>query len=346
MSGAIVVAVDGGNSKTDLALVREDGTLLAHARGPLSSPHHLGLDEAVSLLQRLLDEALTAAGLEPDTQIAIAEVFLAGIDFPAEEDALRLALEKRPWAAEIFVGNDTLALLRAGTERGWGVAVVCGAGINCVGVAPDGRVLRFPALGAITGDWGGGYDVGLTALSAAARSEDGRGPKTSLEQSVPAFFGLDSPLRLGEEIHAGRIASRRLIELAPLVFAEAAGDEVAAEIVTRLADEVVALARVALTQLGLERQPVEILLGGGLLRGGDERLHSAIVTGLEKVGNGMVVRTTDTPPVVGAALLGLDRLGVDSEAKERAKHELAAAADGDDEDIETDRSLGVEAQRG
>jgi N-acetylglucosamine kinase-like BadF-type ATPase len=343
MSGAIVVAVDGGNSKTDLALVREDGTLLAHARGPLSSPHHLGLAEAVSLLQSLLDEALAAAGLEPDTPIAVAEVFLAGIDFPSEEDALRLALEERPWAAEIFVGNDTHALLRAGTERGWGVAVVCGAGINCVGVAPDGRELRFPALGAITGDWGGGYDVGLTALSAAARSEDGRGPKTSLEQSVPAFFGLDSPLRLGEEIHAGRIAVRRLIELAPLVFAEAATDEVAADIVTRLADEVVALARVALTRLGLERQPVEILLGGGLLRGGDERLHSAIVAGLEKVGNGMVVRTTDTPPVVGAALLGLDRLGVDSAAKERAKRELAAAADRDDEDLETDRSIGVEA---
>ena len=162
---------------------------------------------------------------------------------------------------------------------------------------------------------------------------------------MPRFFGLDSPRRLGEEIHAGRIASRRLIELAPVVFAEAAHDEVAAEIVARLADEVVALARVALTRLGLERQPVEVLLGGGLLRGGDERLHSAIVAGLAEVGPAIAVRTTDTPPVVGAALLGLDRLGADAEAKERAKRELAAAADGDD-DLEPDRSLGVEAQRG
>ena len=89
------------------------------------------------------------------------------------------------WAARTIVGNDTFAVLRAGTERGWGVAVVCGAGINCVGVAPDGRQARFPALGSITGDWGGGYDVGLAAVSAAARSEDGRGPRTSLEQAVP-----------------------------------------------------------------------------------------------------------------------------------------------------------------
>ena len=95
------------------------------------------------------------------------------MDFPAEEDALHAALEARGWADHLEVGNDTLAVLRAGTERGWGVAVVCGAGINCVGVAPDGRSVRFPALGRITGDWGGGYDVGLEALYVAAR-ERGR----------------------------------------------------------------------------------------------------------------------------------------------------------------------------
>ena len=69
-------------------------------------------------------------------------------------------------------------------------------------------------------------------------------------------------------MHAGRISHRRLIELAPVVFAEAASDSEAAAIVERLAAEVVALARVALTRLGLERQPVEVVLGGGLLRAG------------------------------------------------------------------------------
>ena len=193
MSGAIVLAVDGGNSKTDLALVRDDGAAARpRARAALlaAPPRARRGGRAAAAAAR---RGARDRRARPDTPIAIAEVFLAGVDFPAEEDELRRALEERSWADEIVVGNDTLALLRAGTERGWGVAVVCGAGINCVGVAPDGRELRFPALGAITGDWGGGYDVGLAALSAAARSEDGRGPKTSLERSVPAFFELDSP---------------------------------------------------------------------------------------------------------------------------------------------------------
>src|SRR5207237_3281450 len=121
--------------------------------------------------------------------------------------------------------NDTHAALRSGTDAGWGVAVVCGAGINCTGVAPDGREARFPSLGEVSGDWGGGFDVGKAAVWAAARSEDGRGPKTSLERSVPAYFGLETPYQLAQEIHAGRVPQRRATELAPLVLQSAEEDE-------------------------------------------------------------------------------------------------------------------------
>jgi N-acetylglucosamine kinase-like BadF-type ATPase len=345
MSDRVVLAVDGGNSKTDLALVREDGALLAHARGPLSSPHHLGLDRSVELLQGLFDEARGLAGPNGSGSVAVAEVFLAGVDFPAEEDALHAALAARGWAEHLEVGNDTHAVLRAGTERGWGVAVVCGAGINCVGVAPDGRRVRFPALGRITGDWGGGYDVGLEALFAAARSEDGRGPRTSLERAVPGHFGLDLPSTLAEEIHAGRLAQRRMIELAPVVFAEADTDETAAAIVTRLADEIVALARATLVRLGLERNAVEVVLGGGLLRSGDERLHDAIAGGLARVGPAIGIRTTSAPPVVGAALHGLDRLGAGEAAKDRIRAELTAAVDAEPE-TEPAATAAMETSRG
>ena len=333
MTAPIILAVDGGNSKTDLALVRGDGALLAHVRGPLSSPHHLGLDACVDLLQQLLDDAVSTAGLNGNgSRVAeIAEIFLAGVDFPAEEHELQAAVEARDWAVRTVVGNDTFAVLRAGTARGWGVAVVCGAGINCVGVAPDGRHLRFPALGGITGDWGGGYDVGQAALFAAARSEDGRGSVTTLEQAVPAHFGLETPLELALAIHGGRVASRRLIELAPVVFAAAAHDAVAAGIVERLASEVVALARVAITRLDLANEPVEVLLGGGLLRAGDGRLLGAIEEGLRDVGEHIEVHRTASPPIVGAALFGLDALGADEEARARVRFELAAAVDSDEE---------------
>ena len=71
--------------------------------------------------------------------------------------------------------NDTFALLRAGTDAANRIAVVCGAGINCVGVSAAGEMLRFPSVGVISGDWGGGATLGTEALFLAVRAEDGRG---------------------------------------------------------------------------------------------------------------------------------------------------------------------------
>ena len=319
----IALAVDGGNSKTDLALVGDDGRLLGFARGPQSSPHHLGEDGCIGVLAGLLQEARAHAGLDGAVP-AVATLCMAGVDFPREEERLAELVSGREWAAKTTVLNDTFAVLRAGTEQGYGVAVVCGAGINCVGVAPDGRHVRFPALGPITGDWGGGYDVGLAAVSKAARSYDGRGAKTTLEQAVPAHFGFGTPYELAEAIHAKSVDRRRVLELAPVVFAEAKADEVAAGIVDQLADEVVALAGTALTRLGLAGGEVEVLLGGGLLQGENSRVIERIRTGLP----GVTVRVTGSPPIVGAALLALDELGANGDAQARVRVELSEMVDG------------------
>jgi N-acetylglucosamine kinase-like BadF-type ATPase len=327
VSAGIVLAVDGGNSKTDLALVSADGRALALRRGPRSTPQYLGVDGCLDVLEELLDDALEEAGIaRGDQPVAeISELLLAGVDFPSDEEELQAAAARRGWASRTVVENDTFAVLRAGTDRGWGVAVVCGSGINCVGVAPDGRHARFPSLGAITGDWGGGYDVGLAGVVAAARSEDGRGETTSLEQAMPSHFGLSSPQELAEAIHRGRVEQSRIIELAPVVLAEAEHDGVAAEIVERLASEIVALARVALRRLEFE-EPAEVLLGGGLVQSGNGRLVGAVRAGLADVGTVLAVRATTSAPIVGATLLGLDALGAPPEAKSRAREELAAAA--------------------
>ena len=189
MSDAIAIAVDGGNSKTDLALVRGDGTVLAVVRGPSSSPQRIGLGGAVEVLDGLLSEATAAAGLAADDgAIAdVARILLAGADLPVEERALQEAVAERGWSRSITVANDTFGVLRAGTDRGWGVAIVCGAGLNCVGVAPDGREARFPALGLITGDWGGGRTSASPGSRRRPGAPTGAGERTSLERAVPAY---------------------------------------------------------------------------------------------------------------------------------------------------------------
>jgi N-acetylglucosamine kinase-like BadF-type ATPase len=316
-----VIAVDGGASKTHLALVGAEGELLTLVRGPQSSPQIVGLAQALEVLDGLHAEA------GADGRARVAQLNMSGVDFPSEEQELREAIEERGWANRTGVDNDTFAVLRAGTERGWGVAVVCGSGINCVGVSSDGRHARFPALGQITGDWGGGSDVGHAALYSAVRSQDGRGPQTTLERAVPAHFGLETPIEVAEAIHRGRIRSRRLLELPPVVFAEAEHDRVAREILDRVASEIVAMARVALERLDLVDEPTEVLLGGGLLQSGDGRLRGAVQTELRRAAPNASVTAAGSPPIVGAALLGLDAIGASAQAQRRVRAELETAVE-------------------
>ena len=329
MSSDVVLAVDGGSFKTHLALVRADGSLLALVRGAPSSPHLLGVEGCVGLIEQLLGEAMTAAGLEraAGAVAEVGQVFLAGADLPAEVEALQAAMAPRGWAERLTVANDTFAVLRAGTDRGWGVALVCGAGINCVGVGPDGRHARFPALGEITGDWGGGGDVGLAGLAAAVRSADGRGPLTVLERAVADYFGLPAPHEVAEAIHLGELPRRRIAELAPIVLRNAGEDAVAAEIAGRLVSEAVAFVWTILQRLDLTDEPAEVVLGGGLLRGEGGPVVDGIAARLGDLAPAATVRLADAPPIAGAALLALDTLGAGPEAGERARGELSAAVE-------------------
>jgi N-acetylglucosamine kinase-like BadF-type ATPase len=325
MTAPAVLAVDGGNSKTDVVLVDADGTVLGAARGPGASHHHLGVPAAMDTLEALVVAACHDAGLPPSERpLATVGVWcLAGVDFPADDQALSPAIAGRGWAREVLLHNDVFAVRRAGSGRTWGIGVVVGAGMNCVGVVPDGREVRFPAIGELSGDWGGGRDVGVAAVGAALRGEDGRGPRTTLTRLVPDWFGLPSALAVVEALFLERIDQRRVLELVPLVFAEAdAGDEVAAELVARQVDEIVAWAGAAIRRLDLTGRDVEVVLGGGLFHREAPAFLERIRAGIVRIAPAARLTQVTTPPVAGAALLGLDRLGAASGAAERLRTTL------------------------
>ncbi|MGC4942312.1 N-acetylglucosamine kinase [Kribbella sp. DT2] len=341
-----VLAFDAGNSKTDVALVAADGTILATARGGGFEPHLVGAQAAVDGLLPLVAEAARAAGLpfpggrltlQPTgTTDAVAEgdrrfgaagspslpplveqisACLANADLPIEEERLADAFRAYGWASRVHVANDTFALLRAGLDEPRGVAVVCGAGINCCGLLPDGRTARFPAVGRISGDWGGGQQLAEEAIWAAARADDGRGPATALMSVLPQHFGVHSMTELIEAMHLGDISLVRRLEAGPILFqVAAAGDPVATAVVHRQAEEIVAMAAVALGRLDLLDTPTPVILGGGVLTANHPLLLEEITTQLAAAAPQAIPQIVEVPPVVGAILLGLDHTEAAPEA--------------------------------
>ena len=308
-SRAAVLAVDGGNSKTDLALVSRSGELLALVNGPTMSHQQVPIDTAMERLRGLVDEAHRTGSVKGP--IAIGSFCLAGADFSRDVRLLRDAIGAQEVAGRIEVRNDAFAALRAGSPSGWGVVVICGAGVNAVGVGPDGREARLAGIGDLSGDWGGGQGVGAEALSAAVRARDGRGAPTSLSALVPQALGKRRPIDVTRAMYDGIMSRRRLQDLAPVVFAAARdGDVVARAIVDRLADELAVMAVAIARRLRVARREVDVVLTGGVFRTDEpgfyarleERLHAALPQARTR-------RLTERP-VLGAALLGLDALGI------------------------------------
>jgi N-acetylglucosamine kinase-like BadF-type ATPase len=321
-----VIALDGGGSKTDAVAIDRAGHVLAKASAGTSSPHLVGVDAAVDVVDSLVRRVAAEAG---ERELLRTCIYMSGLDLAPEIEAFAAAIERFDWSRgatglRAVVDNDLFALLRAGTAETDAVAVVCGTGINCVGVRHDGAVLRYPALGTISGDWGGGWQIGEQALWNAARAVDGRGPDTTLVTAIPRHFGLPALIDVIEALHFGRLRSLELAALSPLVLdAAEAGDSVAVSIVDRQADEIAVLAVTTLRRLELLKQETPVVLGGGVLSSGNERLLRLVSVALAAQAPLAVPRLVTAPPILGAGLLALESIGASASSLDAAAGALA-----------------------
>jgi N-acetylglucosamine kinase-like BadF-type ATPase len=324
-----VLALDGGNSKTDVALVAADGSVLATVRGPGMPTADLdGSLRVISDLIGLIERQAGRPGRPAARHICAC---VANADLPEEEEQLARAIRAGGWSDTTTVVNDTFAVLRAGLAAdapsgAWGVAVTCGAGINCVGVAEDGRTTRYLALGSMSGDWGGGYGLGRATLWWAVRAEDGRGPDTALRDAVAAHFGVPEVADVAIGIHQGKLTEQDTRGLAPVLLSVAAsGDRVAQDLVRRQATEICTMALVAMRRLGLTGLKTPVVLGGGLLTARDPLLTASVVDGIGAEAPRAEVTIVDVPPIAGAVLLGLDETGATPAAEQKLRAAYARA---------------------
>jgi len=325
----VVLAVDGGSTKTDAVLVSRQGTVLGRSRGGPSNHQLVGIDGAMDALGLAIAAAVRDAGLaDPPFPLCEVGVYcLAGLDLPIDEERLAPAISLRGWSGQDILRNDTFAVSRAGTSAPWGIGVVCGTGLNCAGVGPDGTSVRFPALAELSGDFApGGSWLGVRALGLALRAADGRGGATLLSTRVPAHFGRADAESVLTGVYTGEIDYARLFALARVLLDAAAdGDAPSREAADMLADEVATLAGAAITRLDLGGEEVEVVLGGGVFDTRDEGFHDRVAEGIHARAPRARLLRLQAPPVLGAALFGLDAIGADTAAVATLRAQLASS---------------------
>src|SRR5262245_44769146 len=166
------VGVDGGGTKTAVAVVDDDGRLVGVARAGPSSFKSIGLEQAAAVLVGALSDALggRAAGA------VLAAV--SDVDTAADRAAVRGAVERALGPAELSVArldvaNDSVAALASGTGGlARGIACIAGTGSVALGLDGRGGEARAGGWGPPFGDGGSAYYVGFQALARALKRHD------------------------------------------------------------------------------------------------------------------------------------------------------------------------------
>jgi len=311
----LVLATDGGNTKTHVALADRAGRVLAAARGPASDMYGRGSAEvAIEVLVTTARSALGAAGAAP-ADLGASVWSLAGADWPEDHALLERELAARLGApCAPLVVNDALGGLRTGAPDYVGISIVCGT-FNAIGArSRDGRTFHL----GFWPDRAGGFDLGHEALRAVYRHGLDLGPATALTERALALFEAESVLAL---LHAftrreGRLSLRQAERLAPVLLDLAdAGDAVATAIVRESGGRLGDQARTAAARVGLPVAGARVVLAGGVMQHPSATLADAILARLP----GAVPVRTSKPPVIGALLLGYDALGLAMDGDALAK---------------------------
>ncbi|RPI86665.1 MAG: BadF/BadG/BcrA/BcrD type ATPase [Chloroflexi bacterium] len=307
---AYLIGVDGGGSKTTALIASIDGNVLGRGIGGSSNYHAVGIEAACKALDQALENAFSSANLSPDATMVKAACFgLAGVDRPGDQAPLQAWAENRwPGMPAIFV-SDARLVLEAGTPLGWGIGVICGTGSIVFGRNMDGQTARAGGWGYLLGDEGSGYDIGLTALRSVVRAADGRGPKTSLTQTILSHWGLGAVNDLVSYVYRSAVTKTEIAALAALVEdAAMRGDGVSQGILNSAGHELALAAQVVIHRLKLP-QPVPCALVGGIFLNGKLVLDQFFAS-IGKLGLVLSPVQQVAEPALGAVRLAKERAGV------------------------------------
>ena len=262
--GPLLVGVDGGGTKTVALISDVEGHVLGRGVGGPSNYQAVGLAVARDSMNQAIRAGFADAKIEPCLPRVIC-LGLSGVDRPQDYDAIRAwAAEQMPGTPAVIV-NDAMLVLAAGTPESWGIAMISGTGSIVYGRSQDGRTARAGGWGYLLGDEGSGYAIGLAALRAVARADDGRAPATSLTRSILAHWSVTAPQKLISHIYLEHVPTQDIAALvASVEVAAAEGDAVAQSILREAGHELALAASAVVRRLGMQG-PVPCAQAGSVI---------------------------------------------------------------------------------
>lgn len=214
------IAADGGGTKLQVILYNEDLEIINTAKSTgtnfLFKPKSDVEKEIDKLTEKLIPKSITEIEAVDLMLVGGSRIFIDAVSSRCTVNNIS------------YRGEGATPLAASGYL--YGITAQAGTGSDAFMVQPDDRFL-IGGWGAVLGDEGGGYDIGLNSLKAAIYSFDGRGENTLLYDLIMEEWKLSSLWDLVSVIHNDP-DYRRLVASVSYITEKAAkmGDQIALRI--------------------------------------------------------------------------------------------------------------------
>ncbi|MDX2111278.1 MAG: BadF/BadG/BcrA/BcrD ATPase family protein [Verrucomicrobiota bacterium] len=307
----IILAVDGGGTTSRAVLVNEQGFVIGLGHDGPANPKAVGWQQARNTVGAVAAQAWQRAGygIRP---ASAAFLGLAGLRLRMEQESFLDYLAPLSLAPMEMMDcdHDLRIALEGGLPGQPGIVLVAGTGSACYGRNAAGESTRAGGWGWLIDDGGSGCWLGMEALRAVARAADGRAPATALTDTVNRAWGQESADEIPVNFYKNPLPRDWVAKLAPLVFEAAARkDKIARGIIQEGCNELANLAVAVAAKLQFGPEPYSIVIAGGLLNAGDAFFKPLQRALTKRLPNATLIQPM-LPPVLGAALVAMQRLGI------------------------------------
>ncbi len=250
-----IIGVDGGGTKTTVALADEKGEIISQEVGGPSNWRNVGVTKSAEVVFSLIKK------IKKEKQISLSYIALAGIEeeWKEKKDDFIKELKEKGLEGEVILGSDQLAAFRAGTDEKEGVIVICGTGTVARGFK-NGKDVKASAWGFLA-DEGAAFYTGIEGYRAVQKAFDERGEKTKIADIMRREWSVETPEELNKKVYGDFLKN---IPLLSIMVGEAGreGDKIAISILERSGKEVALYAKTVIKKLGFKEKFPVVLSGG------------------------------------------------------------------------------------
>jgi len=264
----LYLGVDGGGTKTHIAIVGNDREIVCEGYAGASNPLRVGVETSVSNIIAAINSACDSVNKNRGDIVA-ATLGLAGVRRADLKQIIHERVVERLKIQKVQVFTDAEIALRGIGENKAGLVIIAGTGSVCIGQNTLGEKFSAGGWGPLAGDEGGGAGIAINALHRIAKASDGRGDPTVLSDIAVDYFRAGRIENLSVAIYAPQVDNARIAGFAKFVSeAAAGGDKVALEILREAGCELGTAASAVIKKLNLQRSKVPIGKVGSVFRSG------------------------------------------------------------------------------